>query len=564
MSQLKWRGIGVLTAFLVSIYLLVPSLLTWFDPQGRFPLRQLFPKHGVNLGLDLRGGLYVEMEVDIPEAIQNRLGIQVMQIEKAAEEKFKDLKMEITDKQTVKVFLPQESRADFWKFVTETFGEVFTQNNTADATIVELSLTEAYRDQLTSQTLKQAVEAVRNRIDRYGVAEAGIQLQGTDRIEVEIPGVTDPERVINVIRKTGMLQFRLVDETVSQADLDTWINEARTTQGIAQGYSKEIVDQLNIAIKDKLPPDTELLFEVFRDPITKEIASAEPYAIAKQASVTGDMLRHAQVGIVNNEPNVSLSFNKMGTKNFGELTKTNKGKRLAIVLDGFVNKAPVIQSEILDGEAQITLGYGNYQVLVQEAEDLALMLREGALPATLNVATKTVIGPSLGAESIRQGLVSVLFAALAIVVFMMGYYKWSGAIANVALILNVIMIFGIMALLQASLSMPGIAGIVLTMGMAVDANIIIFERMKEEIRRGRTAKQVVESSYTSAMSSIVDSNLTTLFAGIVLFQFGTGPIKGFATTLMVGIATTMFTAIFVTRVIYDYFLFKRKMVKVSI
>jgi len=565
MSNLKWRGISILVAFLVSVYLVVPSLLGWFDPEGKLPLKHFFPNKGVNLGLDLRGGLYVEMEVDLPEAIKNRIDIQVMQIEKAAEGKFKDLKLESTDHETVKVFLDANYRSDFWSFVSDNYDNVFKLvDNVNDPTYMEMELSAAYRDQLISQTLKQAVEAVRNRIDRYGVSEAGIQLQGSDRIEVEIPGVTDPDRVINVIRKTGMLQFRMVDETVKSSDLSTWIKDARAASNIPEGYSKEIVDQLNAAIKDKLPQDTEVLFEVSRDPVTKEIVDADPYVISKQAPVTGDMLRNAQVGIHNNEPHVSLSFNKIGTKNFGELTKANVGKRLAIVLDGFVNKAPVIQTGIMDGEAQITLGYGNYQSLSQEAEDLALLLREGALPATLNVATKTVIGPSLGADSIRQGLMSMLWATVVIVIFMMGYYKWSGVVANVALLLNVVMLFGIMALLQASLSLPGIAGIVLTLGMAVDANIIVFERMKEEMRHGKSAKLVVESSYMHAMSAIVDSNLTTLFAGIVLFQFGTGPIKGFATTLMIGIVTTMFTAIFVTRVIYDYFIVKKKIARVSI
>ncbi len=578
-KNLELKGFGILFIILASFYLLAPTLFNFREIAEQaqsagqpvpFYIR-LFPPKTINLGLDLRGGLYVEMDVDLPEAVKNRVDVLIMQMERfAGKEEFPDLRLEqIYQERLVQVSLPAEKRESFLSFLKENFGDIF---EVAPSTVLAspkpgtffLQLTETYSNHLQEITLKQAVEAVRNRIDRFGVAEASIQLQGDGRIIVEIPGVKDPDRVINIIRKTGLLEFRLVNESVGEKELRDWVSEARTRENIPEGYSQEIVDKINMALKDKIPDGDEILFEVVRDPMTKEIVEGIPYLVSRRSDVTGDMLRNAQVGIANNEPYVTLSFNKMGTKNFGEVTKANVGKRLAIVLDHFVNKAPVIQSAILEGEAQITLGYGNYHSLLTEAEDLALMLREGALPASLTVATKTVIGPSLGADSIRKGIHSMIIAAGVIVIFMMIYYTGGGVLANGAMILNILMVFAILTLFQASLTLPGIAGIVLTMGMAVDANIIIFERMKEEIRLGKTPRAVVESGYSNAMSAIIDSNLTTLFAGIVLFQFGTGPIKGFATTLMVGILTTMFTAIVVTRVVYDYFVTVRKIGRLSL
>ena len=504
------------------------------------------------------------MDVDLKEALGNRLDIVLTEIERAAKDKIPGIKLsrDYTTNEVL-VELPASGIPDFNTILQENFGDIFERVDSPEAGL-KLKLTGAYIEHIHEMTVKQAEEAVRNRIDRYGVAEASINRQGSDRLIVELPGVKDPERVIDIIRKTGLLAFKLVDESVDHAALAELVTKAREENKIPEGYNKEVVDSLNQALIGKIPADSEVLYELERDPVTKQVVQATPYLLKKRADVTGDMLRNAQVGIQNNEPHVSLSFNNIGTKNFGELTKANVGKRLAIVLDNVVSTAPVIQGPIPNGEAQITLGFGSYESLMHEAEDLALLLREGALPASLTVMTKTVIGPSLGADSIQKGLKSVLLSALVIVLFMMVYYKLGGLLANVALLLNVLFVFAILALFQASLTLPGIAGIVLTMGMAVDANVIIFERMREERKLGKTPKAIVESGYGNAMSAIIDSNLTTLISGVVLFQFGTGPIKGFATTLMIGILTTLFTAVVVTRLVYDFFIFKRKIGRLSI
>lgn len=589
-ESLKWKIIGTLLLILVSVYLLGPTLWNMVGvdekaiQESRFSaVRKFLPQKGINLGLDLRGGMYLEMDVDLDEALKNRVDILSLEIERLAPEAdYPGIKLARQNKtHHLEVHVPVNKKSEFQKIIQTNFGDVFqwinsVQNpslpNVEDAAnqskqalaFLEYKLTGAYEKYLRDMTLKQAEEAVRNRIDRYGVAEASIQRQGADRIIIELPGVKDPDRVINVIRKTGLLEFRLVDEEFEQSKLTELIAEAKKQGGAPDGYSKEEVLQLNTFLAEKIPNDAEVMFEVERDPMTREIVNGIPFLVKKRADVSGDMLRNAQVGIENNEPHVRLSFNKIGTKNFGEVTKDHVGKQLAIVLDGMITTAPVIQSAILNGEAQITLGYGNYDSLLREAEDLALMLREGALPATLTIATKTVIGPSLGEDSIRQGITSLLISAVVIVLFMIGYYKLGGILASFALILNVLFLFAILALFQASLSLPGIAGIVLTMGMAVDANIIIFERMKDERRLGKTARAIIESGYDNAMSAIVDANITTLISGIVLYQFGTGPIKGFATTLCIGILTTLFTAIVVTRMVYDVFIYKRKITKVII
>src|SRR3989338_1475157 len=577
-SQWKIKFFIILSLTFFSIYILIPSI---FDFQKRIKgtvastqaewFSRLFVSAPINLGLDLRGGLYLEMDVDLHEDLKNRFDLLLMELENQFKEKGIEAIVETPDIVDVaKVFLPLTKESEFENIITDYFDDVLdTPENRpsqviGDQKVIFLKITHEYARHVREMTVKQAEEAVRNRIDRYGVAEAAIQRQGDNRLVVELPGIDDPDRGIDIIRRTGLLEFKMVDDSIERADLIKIVSETREAQKIGEGYAKEMVEKINQALADRIPKDAEVLFELERDPISKQVVNATPLLVKKRAEVTGDMLRNSQVGVADNEPYVSLSFNKIGANNFGQVTKANVGKRMAIVLDGNISTAPVIQSPILNGEAQITLGYGSYQSLLKEAEDLTLLLREGALPASLTIATKTVIGPSLGRDSIRQGLHSLLIASLVIAVFMIFYYRWSGILANVALLFNIIFIFAILSFFRASLTLPGIAGIVLTMGMAVDANIIIFERMREEKRLGKAAKSIVESGYAHAMSAIVDSNLTTLISGIVLFQFGTGPIKGFATTLIIGIVTTMYTAIVVTRVGYDFFVYKKHIKSVSI
>lgn len=574
----KWKLYAVLASVLIGIYLLVPTIFNfdakWVESENTNQpapwYLNIFPRKALNLGLDLRGGIYVEMQVNFADAIKRKADLFATDLERYLKEK--NIKpaaiLQPAGDGVLHVQLNTTDEIDtLLNIVREDFNEVFVKQSvvTEDAhPTAILAIQSKYRDFIESSVAKQALETVRNRIDRYGVSEPNISRQGTDRIAIELPGLSDPDRAISIIKRTGQLEFRLVDETKPSTELEQMIADVQKEKNIPEGYSADIVVKINEGLVDKLPATSEVAFEIVRDTITKKIVRGIPYLIYKKAEVTGDMLQDARVSIEQNEPHVNLTFNQTGTALFGDLTRANVKKRLAILLDGNVNKAPVINEPILGGRAQITLGYGDYQSLLKEAEDLALVLQEGALPASLSEATKTVVGPTLGQASIRAGLKASAVAALLVILFMMFYYKMSGLYANIAVGMNVLLILAMLSIFGATLTLPGIAGIVLTVGMAVDANVLICERIREELRSGKTVKAAIDSGYSNALRAVIDSNITTLISGIVLYQFGTGPIKGFAITLSIGILTTLFTAIVVTRLIYDYRVIKQKVTRISI
>ena len=313
-------------------------------------------------------------------------------------------------------------------------------------------------------------------------------------------------------------------------------------------------------MKGNVPASSEILYETKEDPTTHHISKI-PYLVKKRTSLTGAYLTDAKVQIDSqyNEPYVSITFDKKGARLFARITEENVKKRLAIVLDDNIYSAPVIQEKIAGGEARIT---GNFTT--EEARDLAIVLRAGALPAPVQILEERTVGPSLGTDSIRMGLLSMCVGGLLVVLFMAIYYKGSGIVADFALILNILLIAGGLAGFGATLTLPGIAGIILTIGMAVDANVLIFERIREEMRLGKTPRAAVDAGYDRATLTILDANVTTLIAALVLFQFGTGPVKGFAVTLSLGVVASLFTALVATRAIFDYFLINRKIRTISI
>ncbi len=376
---------------------------------------------------------------------------------------------------------------------------------------------------IQDQAVAQALETIRNRVDQLGVSETSIIPEGKERIILQIPGLTDPERAKKIIGKTAALEFKLVDEEHS----------------------------VEKAVSGDIPEGTYLAY--MKD-------GKQPILLKQQTVLNGGMLDDARVSITSdNQPYVSISFNPEGGRIFERVTGENIGKRLAILLDGRVYSAPVIRDAIAGGKAMIEGRFND-----QEAKDLAIVLRAGALPAPVEILEERIVGPSMGDDSIRMGLMACIVGALLVIVFMAVYYKFSGILANLAVVANIVLLAGVMAAFHATLTMPGIAGIVLTIGMAVDANVLVFERIREEIRLGRTPKMAIEAGYNNAMSSVVDSNLTTLIAGLILFQFGTGPIKGFAVTLCVGILTSMFTALTVCRWIQEWLVNNRKIERISI
>lgn len=575
----KWKWKVMLLAFLTlfAIYTLIPTFAGFKEisekamDEGK-PLPwyfSIFPAKWINMGLDLRGGIYLEFEVELGKAIENKVDMMATDIERTLkEEKIENFEIR-QDTSNHTIVIKAASEADInraYELVSKNYTDTLIKKSATAApepTLV-LGLTEKYYDYINSQISKQALEKVRNRIDRYGVSEPSIQRLGSNRIAVELPGMKDPDRAINIIKKAGQLEFKIVDETIPTPELQKMISEAKKTNEIPDDYSIKTVAKINEVLKDKLPADDEVAFETQMDPVTKKTTGGIPYLLHRKAEVTGNMLKNAQINVQNNEPYVSLSFDNVGSQLFGDTTTKNVGKRMAILLDGAVTKAPVIREPILGGQAQITLGYGNYADLIKEAEDLSLVLQEGALPAQLTEATKTIIGPSLGSDSIHKGVWAAIVGTLIVVIFMIVYYKFSGFLADMALIFNFLLLLAALALFQATLTLPGIAGIALTFGMAVDANVLIFERIREELALGKTIKAAVDAGYSNAMRAIVDSNLTTLIAGIVLYQFGTGPIRGFAVTLIIGILVSMYTAIVCTRMMFDWLLIKRRVTKISV
>jgi len=376
------------------------------------------------------------------------------------------------------------------------------------------------------ENVKDAVatglEIIRNRIDQFGVTEPTITRQGNTRIVVDLPGIKNPQSAVDLIGKTALLEFKLVDE--------------------AGDISK--------ALKGEIPPDDEILYN----------SQGTPYLLKKETLLSGRALKDARVEMGQwGQPYVALDFIPEGADEFADITGKHVGERLAIILDNVIKSAPVIKTRITGGKAVIE---GNFTI--DEANELRIVLKSGALPVPFNIIQNTWIGPSLGRDSIRKGLLSGIIGMICVLVFMGIYYKKAGLIANSALLLNLLFLLGALAALKATLTLPGIAGIILTIGMGIDANVIIFERIREELRGERAPRSAVDAGYDRALRTILDANITTLIVALVLFQFGTGPLKGFATTLSMGILISLFTAIVVTRVIFNLLLAGRPVSKLSI
>jgi preprotein translocase subunit SecD len=385
---------------------------------------------------------------------------------------------------------------------------------------------------IEESAVRQGLETIRNRVDQFGVAEPVIVPQGDKEILVQLPGIKEPQRAIELIGRTALLEFKLVDEENS----------------------------LEEALKGNLPPGSEILYQKVAEKDTG-VVTRRPYLLKKRALMTGDVLTDARMRIKSdfNEPYVSLDFDNRGARLFDQITAENVKKRLAIVLDNNVYSAPVIQERISGGKAQIS---GSFTP--EEASDLAIVLRAGALPAPVKIIQNVTVGPSLGQDSIDKGLRAALIGAALVVVFMAVYYGLSGLIADWALVLNIIYLMGAMASMRATLTLPGIAGIILAIGMAVDSNVLMFERIREELRLGKTVRAAVDAGYDKALFTIIDSHVTTLITAVVLFQFGTGPIKGFAVTLSLGVIINLFSALIGTKVIFDWINLKKQLKTLSI
>jgi preprotein translocase subunit SecD len=495
------------------------------------------PTNKIHLGLDLRGGMQLTLEVEAEKAVESSLETMGDDLKQTLRKKNIWVAYARPDgTRTIVILLKKPEDLNSAKEVlTDRYSAILSLTGTRTVeggTELRLQMAEKEAAQIKKMAVDQALEIIRNRVDQFGVSEPEITPQGEDRIFIQLPGITDTQRAVNLIGKTALLEFKLVDDS----------------------------SDVNKALEGSVPPGDELLYEVKLD---KESGRRikQPLLVEKRAVLSGRYITDAKVHIDNqyNEPYVALTFDNQGARLFERITEENVKRRLAIVLDGVVNSAPVIQEKIPGGQARIT---GNFSM--DEARDLAIVLRAGALPAPVKIQEEQVVGPSLGQDSINKGLWSTLIAGILITLFMIVYYKLSGVFADIAVVLDIILILAGMAAFKATLTLPGIAGIVLTIGMAVDANVLIYERIREEIRQGKTPRAAVDAGFSKALSAIIDSNVTTLITSLVLFQFGTGPIKGFAVTLSIGIVANVWTAVYVCRVMFDYLIIKHHIKAVSV
>ncbi|MFP3866618.1 MAG: protein translocase subunit SecD [Desulfobacteraceae bacterium] len=551
--RLKFLLLLILT--LASIVFVLPSFTSrlpgWWET---------FVGRGLNLGLDLKGGMHLILQVDMEQAVQNFLSMSSQDLKELGEKRGLDLQIGAVSHETLAVtLLNKDEQAAFNRLLKDEFSQLEVKNTQREGSSVKYLLTmrESAQEELEKRTQAQSLEVLRNRIDQFGVREPVIAPQtilGAYQIVVQLPGIQDPQRAMDLIGKTAQLEFKLVDDQ-AQINLEELIDQALAEGRLQPGYSQE---ELNKALADKIPPGDEIYKWKRVDRQTGSI-KWELLLLEKKVLLTGAAIKEARVRYGEyNEPEVLVDFNSQGARRFDQITKANVKRRLAIVLDDVVQSAPVIQERISGGTCQIT---GSFTP--EEASDLAIVLRAGALPASVKIVQNITVGPTLGLDSIRKGIFSGLLGTFLVVCFMFIYYRLSGLVANYALLLNLIMILGALSLFNATLTLPGIAGIILSVGMAVDSNVLIYERMREEFHAGKPLKSGIDGGYDKAFWTIIDAHVTTLITALALFLFGTGPIKGFAVTLSLGVTLNLFTALFGTRVVYDYLLIKRWLQKLS-
>jgi len=536
---LLWRIILIAFTFVLSAIFFLPNTPVFEHMPGWW--KENLPNKGIVLGLDLQGGLHLVFEVEEEKAVDIATERVAANLVSVLEKK--NIKADIKREGLLVIVSPVSP--EIRKIIEDTY-PTLSLVESADKLKYRFSAREIENIKKTASD--QVLETIRNRIDQFGVAEPTIHRQAENEIVIQLPGVKDPKRAVDVIGKTAILEFKLVnDQSPIAAELPPYV---------LPDEEKSLVNKF----KNKLGEEDEILFQRVVNKETGVITKV-PILLKKKTLLTGDTLSEARVNIDQrfNEPYVSLTFNAVGAKLFEDITAQNVKKRLAIILDGNVYSAPVIQEKISGGNAQIT---GNFTL--DESKDLAIVLRAGSLPVPVKMLQNVTVGPSLGKDSIDAGKLAGIIGAILVIGFMLVYYRVSGLIADFALILNIVLLLGAMASLNATLTLPGIAGIILAIGIAVDSNVLMFERMREEIRSGKTPKAAIESGYKKAFWTIFDSHVTTLITALVLFQFGTGPIKGFAVTLSLGIAINLFTALIGTKTVFDIIYLKREVKRLSI
>jgi len=535
-----WISVIVVVTFLCLIFLmptfLGDSLPSWWG--------KVFPKKGLRLGLDLKGGVYLLLGVESGNAVDHELSGIRESIVAQAKEKGILLRSVTADGKSLTVTLFSKSDLKKTKELRASYADIasISEGNLS----FTLTLNDAFIKQSMRKAIDQVKEVITNRIDEFGVLEPIVQRLGSDRILIQVPGasVSDRQRIINIINRTAVLEFKIVRDTAPDKATLLAKHNIDTTDPAQMALAKKTLAQQNLALY----------------PGGDDSRANEKFFLTDlHAGVTGKYISDAKLSFDSyGRPAVGFNFKGEGASKFGKLTGENIGKRLAIVLDGVVKSAPTINDRITAS------GIITRRFTLDEAKDLALVLRSGALPVPVKVLEERSVGPSLGRDSIAQGRLSLIAGGVLVLLFMVFYYRVQGVIANAALALNMLFLMGFLSAFGVTLTLPGIAGLVLTLGMAVDGNVIIFERIKEELRIGKTSNAAIDAGYGRSLWTVLDANITTLLTALILFWFGTGPIKGFAVTLSVGIVSTVFSNVVVAKVISDFIYGSRKTASVSI
>jgi preprotein translocase subunit SecD len=527
------NGSGLTRLYLAAVLVAVAIIL--LIPSFNLPLPDWWGSwlggNKIELGLDLQGGTHLLLGVKIEEAVKTQLRRRGDDLKRELKENklaFQDISLDKSGALVVKLKSDDE-RSPFLDLAQKSFPDLALASvpNATGGPTYSLNFRPRDLSQIEGLAMDQALETIRNRIDQLGVRETTVAREGSSDILVQLPGIQNPERAKELIGKTAVLQFKLIDDSHGVQD----------------------------AIQNAPPPGDEVLYG------PPSPGGRTPYLVESPVLMQGDVVTDARVrpGGRLEGPYVTVDLDKRGAEIFDALTAQNVGRRLAIVLDGTVYSAPVIKERIPEGHVQIS---GSFSL--EEAHDLAIVLRSGALPAPVEIEEERTVGPSLGRDSIRQGEAAFVIGAALVLVFMAVYYSGAGILADFGLSLNILLLICVMAAMQATLTLPGIAGIVLTLGMSVDANVLVNERMREELRNGKSPREAVKLGYQRAWSAIRDSNISTFVAGLILFEFGTGPVKGFAVTLCVGVLTGLFSCIVVTRAWYDYKISVRRLDRISV
>jgi preprotein translocase subunit SecD len=569
-----WKAGFIAAVALFAVYALIPSVTYFKLPAQERNEAGVFEQHRpkwaparhLNLGLDLQGGIHLVMGVEVDRAVREKAVRRAEEI--AAELERKDVKGAVVkgDPDTGIVIVQAPDLGKAKSLVSDEYTDMYIRKVNADS--FELSMKDDAVKQLKESAVDQAVKAIRNRVDKWGVSEPTIAKRGDASILVQLPGYSNPEKAKELLGRTAQLEFKIVDDADTSLtklkdlppgitldwDRYTGAGDALVSSPFLRSKDRALLSEF---IKDKAPPSRE--FGIGKIEEGKGEASYRTFLLDKRAALTGEYITDARVAFdqspgEGNRPYVQLTFNRTGAELFGRLTKENVKRRMAIVLDDTVDSAPIIQTEIPGGVCTIHLGgLKPVQEILNEAKDLALVLKSGALPAPVRILEERSVGASLGPELIRRGSLAALVGLFAVLVFMAIYYRFSGLVADVALVLNGLVVLAIMALLDSTLTLPGIAGFVLTLGMAVDANVLINERIREEMRTGKSVAASVSTGYDKVFWTIFDGHVTALVAGFVIRAYGSGPVRGFATTLIIGLLASMFTSIVVTRAIVEWF-----------